>query len=130
MINLSDKIIKILESRAVRCAVVDDDATFLGLMKNFLEGLGMDVFCSNDGHEVIKEHRSKPFEIAFVTWNCQKMDGGLMLDIMDKHPPAPHPIIVLGEGNVSFRTRVNVSAFLLKPFGADGVMRCLNKSIG
>jgi len=129
-VSVIERVVKLAEKKELHCAVIDDDKEFLLLMESFLAKLGIHITCTDDGRDILHKHQDSPFDVLFVGWDCKKMSGKNFLDKLAKMENLPSIIIVFNEGNFSLQTKVEIKCFLFKPFGAERIIRCLNKALG
>lgn len=107
------------EAQGLSVLFVEDDANFLGIIKEMLERFFGRVEIAMDGEEgLFKYKESGPFDIVITDITMPKMDGLTMSENIKADYPSQHILAVSAHSDVDKLIRaidIGVDSFLLKP---------------
>jgi len=110
--------------RGLKVLVCDDNKSSRLIIKGALETFGFKVVLASSGKaaiEILKKHKSKPFQLIIMDWKMPEMDGIETIQTIRKDPEIPSaPAIIMvsaysEEKIIDNIEKIGVDAFLLKP---------------
>jgi two-component system chemotaxis response regulator CheY len=113
--------------RASPILIVDDYSRMLRIIRNLLRQLGyQQVEEASDGADALDKLRQKPFSLVISDWNMEPMSGLELLRQVRADPAlATLPFIMITaearEAKIAEAERAGVSAYIIKPFGAEAL---------
>jgi len=110
----------------VRCLVVDDDTVSLGLVKDLMEGFGIEAVAESDPKKGLAAFRQankdgKPFDLLIIDWRMPDIDGvelarKIRSDATIKHQSAIIMLSAYGWSGIILQAEeAGVDSFLHKP---------------
>ena len=113
--------------RASPILIVDDYSRMLRIIRNLLRQLGyQQVEEASDGADALEKLRQKPFSLVISDWNMEPMSGLELLRQVRADPAlATLPFIMITaearEARIAEAEQAGVSAYIIKPFGAEAL---------
>ena len=104
-----------------RILVVEDDNTLLGVVSEFLDGLGHDILCAASGREAIHllSVEESPVDLALVDWQMAGVNGHGVVEHIRRECPRIEVLVATGMTPMHV-TRTSAGrharAILRKPF--------------
>jgi signal transduction histidine kinase len=107
------------EAQGLSVLFVEDDANFLGIIKEMLDMFFGRVEVATDGEEgLLKYNQNGPFDIVITDITMPKMDGLAMSENIKTNNPSQHILAVSAHSDVDKLIRaidIGIDSFLLKP---------------
>jgi DNA-binding NtrC family response regulator len=128
----AEKIVRILATRPVSCAVIDRDHVFRTLFSQVLDDLGFLVYGFDNSYEFLRKNKEGRFDIVILSWNSKPISGMKVVERIRRNGE-PYPSLIIGcEGgeSVSLQLALAPIGFLFKPFDAQHLMTMLLKALG
>ncbi len=121
------------EMKDVRVLVVDDDATVLKLMANYIGRIGCQAEFAKNGKEAVEKIRVIGFDICFMDILMPEMNGIEAAQIIREELSQQLPIIAI-TSSIMKTTRetcfdVGMNDFVVKPVSLDIVAGMINRYV-
>ena len=113
-----------------RILVVDDDRTILGVLTEYLGGLGHDIVGASSGREAIEAAKEDQFQFALVDWSMAGITGRDVVEFFRREAPETTVLVSTGHdpGNVSDSLAGrHAKGVLRKPFSLNQLSDLINK---
>lgn len=118
----------------LRCIVVEDDPGVLGLMRQWLEELGIEVRALASAADAQALAAREDFHVIVTDVVMDGMDGIELMRSLRKNARRPKVIGITGVADGENLGRVmrtlGAEGFLLKPFGRDELVAALERALG
>jgi len=114
----------------LRILVVDDEQIVRYTLEMFLEHLGHEACCCDNGEEGLRALEREDFDAAFVDIRMPGLDGVAFLGRCRRMCPGTPVIMVSGHGSdetLEEVRRAGAHAFLAKPFRMDEIEALLDR---
>ncbi|MBA2848308.1 diguanylate cyclase [Thermosulfuriphilus ammonigenes] len=112
----------IAEKKQAKLLLVDDDASVLSLLAEFVAHLGYPYKTAKDGLEALKRLEKEDFDVVITDLIMPRLDGLSLIKEIKKHWPEVDVIVITGYGR-EFRysdvIKAGASDFINKPFDLD-----------
>ncbi|TPW21312.1 MAG: two component transcriptional regulator [Elusimicrobia bacterium] len=112
---------------ATKVLVVDDEEDYRMIMRDVLEGAGIEVTTAVDGMDGVDKLPSGPFDAVLVDWMMPRMDGQTFVQSLRKDPSRKDvPVIMLTVKQTADdeleALHFGVDDFIVKPFQAEDLL--------
>lgn len=112
---------------ATKVLVVDDEEDYRMIMRDVLEGAGIEVVTAVDGQDGVEKLPSGPFDAVLVDWMMPRMDGQTFVQNLRKDPARKDvPVIMLTVKQTADdeleALHFGVDDFIIKPFQAEDLL--------
>lgn len=117
-----------------RILVIDDDPSIRGLLSEYLQGNGHQVFSAEDGAHGIGMAVQRRPDVVILDIDMPVLDGHSTMRVLKTDPKMSEiPVVVMtGHNNAQTRESMNragCSAFLLKPLDLNSLERAVVNSL-
>jgi DNA-binding response OmpR family regulator len=110
---------------------MENDEALRNIIARVLRDLGMEVFDTGDGRQIVKWNHQQPFDLVILHWFNRGLNGERVLEeIKAINDQMPKIIIMTGQEAVSMHSPVPVAGFLFKPFDLSDLSRVVLDAIG
>jgi CheY-like chemotaxis protein len=117
-----------------RVLVAEDNPINIGVIKNYLEFLKMDVHCVQDGHQCLEELERNSYDIVLMDIQMPNLDGvhtTIQIRLMERFKELPiiglSAAIAQEDRENSLRSGMN--DYLVKPFELEDLAQMIFKYI-
>lgn len=108
--------------------VLDDEAELASIIGKVLTEGGYEVMVTDDGHEALRHHVEKPFDVVLMDLKMPIMSGYTFLHGL-KESPDTLPKIIVATGNPSLlrgnKEQMGVDEVLIKPLSVKDIFQCI-----
>lgn len=116
----------------IRTLVVDDEESFLELIKETLSPLGCEVVTALNSEKALEELETRFFDVVVLDVKMPGMDGLQLLKNLNRERPTLQVIMLTGHGTVPMAVeamRLGAFDFLMKPVEVEDLMRSINRAV-
>ncbi len=113
--------------------VVDDDATVLDTLKEYLTAEGYSVATSENGVDALKKIKKKSFDVALLDIKLPDMDGLQLLTKIHAQCPKTMNIMVTGYpslNNAVASLNLGAVSYVMKPINPDELLFYIRSKLG
>ena len=112
---------------ATKVLVVDDEEDYRMIIRDILEGAGVEVVVAVDGQDGVEKLPQGPFDAVLVDWMMPRMDGQTFVQALRKDPARKDvPVIMLTVKQTADdeleALHFGVDDFIVKPFMAEDLL--------
>lgn len=112
---------------ATKVLIVDDEEDYRIIMRDVLEGAGIEVVAGVDGQDGVEKLPEGPFDAVLVDWMMPRMDGQTFVQTLRRHPTMKDvPIVMLTVKQTADdeleALHFGVDDFIVKPFQAEDLL--------
>lgn len=112
---------------ATKVLVVDDEEDYRMIMRDVLEGAGIEVVTAVDGVDAVEKLPDALFDAVLVDWMMPRMDGQTFVQNLRKDPARKDvPVIMLTVKQTADdeleALHFGVDDFIVKPFQAEDLL--------
>jgi CheY-like chemotaxis protein len=108
---------------------VDDTPQILLLYRTVLEGHGYKVVLASNGREGLDALKRQVVDCVILDYRMPEMDGAAVVQRMTNRETSP-PVILVSGSDPPRELRVQVDAFIEKPFRAMQLLECVEGVTG
>jgi DNA-binding response OmpR family regulator len=112
---------------ATKVLIVDDEEDYRIIMRDVLEGAGVEVVAAVDGQDGVEKLPQGPFDAVLVDWMMPRMDGQTFVQTLRRDPVLKDvPVIMLTVKQTADdeleALHFGVDDFIVKPFQAEDLL--------
>jgi DNA-binding response OmpR family regulator len=112
---------------ATKVLIVDDEEDYRIIMRDVLEGAGVEVVVAVDGQDGVEKLPQGPFDAVLVDWMMPRMDGQTFVQTLRRDPVLKDvPVIMLTVKQTADdeleALHFGVDDFIVKPFQAEDLL--------
>lgn len=112
---------------ATKVLIVDDEEDYRIIMRDVLEGAGLEVVVAVDGQDGVEKLPQGPFDAVLVDWMMPRMDGQTFVQTLRRDPVLKDvPVIMLTVKQTADdeleALHFGVDDFIVKPFQAEDLL--------
>ena len=112
---------------ATKVLVVDDEEDYRMIMRDVLEGAGIEVTTAVDGMDGVEKLPAGPYDAVLVDWMMPRMDGQTFVQSLRKDPSRKDvPVIMLTVKQTADdeleALHFGVDDFITKPFKSEDLL--------
>ena len=121
----------------VRILIIDDDDTFLDMLKDMIERNGYEVVTASDGKEGMDFYRKEPADLVITDIIMPNKEGVELIFELQRDFPNAKIIAISGGGKMKAEDCIktvslipNVKRTFQKPFAMDEMLQAVKEIVG
>lgn len=112
--------------------IVDDDTTFLDIVKTQAERIGIDLDTVTQGNEALTKLAEKKYDVIFIDLNMPNLNGVELCKLINENPKYVHlkKLFLTNQNlppDIQQYRRLGIRGYLTKPFDSSQLKACIDK---